>query len=45
MSATTTSTAGLILTSLSFAMMGAGILAGILFNRAGQLLCIAAGVI
>ena len=45
-SAYDTSTAGLILTSLSFAMMGAGILAGILFNRAGpRLLCIAAGVL
>jgi EmrB/QacA subfamily drug resistance transporter len=45
-SAYDTSTAGLILTSLSFAMMGAGILAGILFNRVGpRLLCIAAGVL
>jgi EmrB/QacA subfamily drug resistance transporter len=40
-----TSDAGLILTSLSFAMMGAGILAGILFNRTGpKALCIVAGV-
>jgi EmrB/QacA subfamily drug resistance transporter len=39
-----TSDAGLILTALSFAMMGAGILAGMLFNRAGpKKLCIAAG--
>lgn len=41
-----TSTAGLIMTSLSFAMMGAGILAGMLFNRVGpRSLCIAAGVL
>ncbi|MFA5267738.1 MAG: MFS transporter [Methanoregula sp.] len=40
-----TSDAGLILTSLSFAMMGAGILAGMLLNRTGpRLLCIAAAV-
>jgi EmrB/QacA subfamily drug resistance transporter len=40
-----TSSAGLIMTSLSFAMMGAGILSGMLFNRAGpRLLCIAAGI-
>ncbi|MGD0080965.1 MAG: MFS transporter [Methanoregula sp.] len=39
-----TSSAGLIMTSLSFAMMGAGILAGMLYNRAGpRVLCIAAG--
>lgn len=41
-----TSDAGLIMTSLSFAMMGAGILAGILYNRAGpRALCIAAALI
>jgi EmrB/QacA subfamily drug resistance transporter len=41
-----TSTSGLILTVLSFAMMGGGILAGILFNRTGgRVLCIAAGII
>jgi EmrB/QacA subfamily drug resistance transporter len=40
-----TSTAGLIMTSLSVAMMAAGILAGMLFNRIGpKQLCIAAGV-
>jgi EmrB/QacA subfamily drug resistance transporter len=40
-----TSSAGLIMTSLSFAMMGAGILSGMLFNRTGpRLLCIAAGI-
>ena len=40
-----TSSAGLIMTSLSFAMMGAGILAGMLFNRLGpRLLCILAGI-
>jgi len=40
-----TSDAGLVLTSLSFAMMGAGILAGMLINRTGpRLLCIAAAV-
>jgi EmrB/QacA subfamily drug resistance transporter len=45
-SAYDTSTAGLIMTALSFAMMIAGILAGILFNRAGpRLLCIAAGIL
>jgi len=39
------STAGLILTSLSVAMMVGGILAGILYNRAGgRLLCIVAGI-
>jgi EmrB/QacA subfamily drug resistance transporter len=39
------STAGLILTSLSAAMMVGGILAGMLFNRAGgRLLSIAAGI-
>jgi EmrB/QacA subfamily drug resistance transporter len=39
-----TSDAGLILTALSFAMMGAGILAGMLFNRVGpKKLCIVAG--
>ena len=43
---TDTSTAGLVMTSLSFAMMGAGILAGMLFNRTGpKALCISAGVI
>jgi EmrB/QacA subfamily drug resistance transporter len=41
-----TSDAGLIMTSLSFAMMGAGILAGMLYNRAGpRALCIAAALI
>ena len=41
-----TSTSGLILTALSFAMMGGGILAGILYNRTGgRTLCIAAGII
>jgi len=45
-SAYDTSTAGLIMTSLSFAMMGAGILAGLLFNRTGpRLLCIVAGLL
>ena len=40
-----TSTAGLILTSLSFAMMAAGYLAGQLFNQLGpRLLCIIAGI-
>ena len=40
-----TSTAGLILTSLSFAMMAAGYLAGQLFNKLGpRLLCIIAGI-
>lgn len=40
-----TSTAGLILTSLSFAMMAAGYIAGQLFNRLGpRLLCIIAGI-
>jgi len=40
-----TSSAGLIMTSLSIAMMGAGILAGMLFNRLGpRLLCILAGI-
>lgn len=40
-----TSDAGLVLTSLSFAMMGAGILAGMLFNRTGpRPLCIAAAL-
>ena len=39
------SVAGLILTSLSVAMMVGGILAGVLYNRAGgRLLCIAAGI-
>jgi EmrB/QacA subfamily drug resistance transporter len=38
-----TSNAGLIMTALSFAMMGAGILSGMLFNRIGPRgLCIAA---
>jgi EmrB/QacA subfamily drug resistance transporter len=41
-----TSTSGLILTALSFAMMGGGILAGILYNRTGgRTLCIAAGIV
>ncbi len=41
----TPSTAGLILTSLSVAMMVGGILAGVLYNRAGgRLLSIAAGI-
>jgi EmrB/QacA subfamily drug resistance transporter len=40
-----TSTAGIIMTSLSFAMMGAGILSGYLFNRTGpRALCILAGI-
>jgi EmrB/QacA subfamily drug resistance transporter len=40
-----TSDAGLIMTSLSFAMMGAGVLSGMLYNRAGpKVLCIAASV-
>lgn len=40
------STAGLVMTTLSFAMMFAGILAGILFNRVGaKRLCIAAAAI
>jgi len=39
-----TSTAGLIMTSLSFAMMIAGLIAGAAFNRLGpRLLCILAG--
>jgi MFS family permease len=39
-----TSNAGLIMTALSFAMMGAGILSGMLFNRTGpRALCVAAG--
>ena len=41
-----TSSAGLLLTSLSFAMMVAGIAAGILFNRAGpRILTIGAGLL
>ncbi|WOF15656.1 MFS transporter [Methanoplanus sp. FWC-SCC4] len=41
-----TSTAGLILTSLSFAMMVSGIIAGMLINKTGcRVLCIAAGII
>ena len=41
-----TSSAGLIMTSLSFAMMGAGLLSGILYNRTGpRPLCIGAGAI
>ncbi|MDD1715543.1 MAG: MFS transporter [Methanolinea sp.] len=41
-----TSTAGLVLTSLSFAMMIGGILAGLLFTRIGaRPLCIVAGLI
>ena len=40
-----TSSAGLIMTSLSFAMMGAGILAGLLFNRTGpRALCVSAAI-
>jgi len=40
-----TSSAGMIMTSLSFAMMGAGIAAGMAINRTGpKALCIAAGV-
>jgi EmrB/QacA subfamily drug resistance transporter len=39
------SSAGLILTSLSVAMMAGGILAGVLYNRAGgRSLCIVAGI-
>ncbi|MDD1719609.1 MAG: MFS transporter [Methanoregulaceae archaeon] len=39
------SDAGLILTSLSVAMMAGGLLAGMLYNKAGgRLLCIAAGI-
>ncbi|HXX55662.1 MAG TPA: MFS transporter [Methanoregula sp.] len=41
-----TSDSGLILTSLSFAMMGAGVLAGMVYNRTGpRALCIAAGLV
>lgn len=41
-----TSTAGLVMTSLSAAMMVSGILAGMLFNRIGpKRLCIAAGIL
>ena len=41
-----TFTAGLLLTSLSFAMMGAGALSGMLYNRTGgRSLCIAAAVV
>jgi EmrB/QacA subfamily drug resistance transporter len=40
-----TSTAGLIMTALSVSMMGAGLLAGALFNRVGpRRLCILAGI-
>ena len=40
-----TSSAGLVLTSLSFAMMAAGILSGMLINRLGaKKLCVAAGI-
>lgn len=40
-----TSTSGFIMTSLSFAMMASGFLAGILFNRLGpRVLCIIAGL-
>ncbi|MCK9580768.1 MAG: MFS transporter [Methanoregula sp.] len=40
-----TSSAGLIMTSLSFAMMAAGILSGILYNRTGpRALCILSGI-
>ncbi|HUH79045.1 MAG TPA: MFS transporter [Methanoregula sp.] len=40
-----TASSGVILTSLSFAMMGAGVLAGMLYNRAGpRALCVSAGV-
>ena len=41
-----TSTAGLVLTSLSIAMMISGIIAGMLFNRVGaRMLCITAAII
>ncbi|WAC05814.1 MAG: MFS transporter [Methanoregula sp.] len=41
-----TSTTGLILTALSFAMMAGGICAGMLYNKTGgRPLCIAAGII
>ena len=41
-----TSTAGLILTSLSFAMMISGVVAGLLFNRVGgKILCLGAGIV
>lgn len=40
-----TSTAGVIMSSLSFAMMGAGILAGMLYNKTGpRALCIVSGL-
>lgn len=40
------SSAGIILTSLSFAMMVSGLLAGVLYNKAGgKTLCVAAAVI
>ena len=40
-----TSGAGIVMTSLSFAMMGAGILSGYLFNRTGpRALCIVSGI-
>jgi EmrB/QacA subfamily drug resistance transporter len=40
------SSAGLILSALSFAMMGAGLLAGMLFNRTGpRPLCITAAIV
>jgi EmrB/QacA subfamily drug resistance transporter len=40
-----TSSAGLVMTSLSFAMMGAGVLSGMLYNRLGpRILCIASGI-
>ena len=40
-----TSSAGLIMTSLSFAMMGSGVLSGMLYNRAGpRALCVASGI-
>jgi EmrB/QacA subfamily drug resistance transporter len=40
-----TSTAGLVMTSLSFAMMAAGLLAGMAYNRLGpRRLCILAGI-
>lgn len=40
-----TSSAGLVMTSLSFAMMGSGVLSGMLYNRAGpRALCVASGI-
>ena len=41
-----TSSAGLIMTSLSIAMMGAGLVSGMLYNRTGpRPLCIGAGIV